>query len=247
MHTLISLTVMPAAPPSDTFVTCSGCGTTNRIPRQSGRGRPICGACRIPLLPQEYVPPAEPFSIRLNRFVRRHYSWTILFVIVGIGVWQTNRPSSPSHYQPPTSTKYSPPVPPTTFSEPTLPLPTNGALQVFTTRQAIAPFEIKSSYGGHYLVKLVDSYSKTPVITVFVHGGLTANVDVPLGTYEVRYASGDTWYGYEHLFGPDTAYSKADQMFYFRDDGSQVSGYTITLYKVRNGNLQTSKIRKNQF
>lgn len=237
---------MPAAPPSDTFVTCRGCGTTNRIPRQGGHGRPICGACRLPLLTQEYTPPVEPFSHRLSRFLRRHYSWLILLAIIAVGVWQANQPSR-TYSSPVRPVTSSPPAYRTTFTEPQLPLPLNGEIQAFTTRQAIAPFEIKSSYGGHYLVKLVDSYTKNPIMTVFVHGGMTANVDVPLGTYEVRYASGELWYGYEHLFGPDTAYSKADQSFYFRNDGSQVSGYTITLYKVRNGNLQTSKIRKEQF
>ena len=72
-------------------------------------------------------------------------------------------------------------------------------------------------------------------------------VKVPFGTYEVRYASGDTWYGYEYLFGPETSYSKADKAFTFEFDGNQISGYTITLYKVTNGNLSTKKIRPNEF
>ena len=32
---------------------------------------------------------------------------------------------------------------------------------------------------------------------------------VPLGTFEIRYASGKQWYGYNYLFGDDTSYSKA--------------------------------------
>lgn len=84
-------------------------------------------------------------------------------------------------------------------------------------------------------------------MTVFVRSGMTANVDVPLGNYEFRYAAGDTWYGYEHLFGPATGYSKADKLFDFRDTGYEVSGYTVTLYKVPNGNLHTSSIRANEF
>ena len=237
---------MPAAPPSDTLVTCRGCGTTNRIPRQGAPGRLICGACRLPLLTHEYTPTVEPFSYRFSRFFRGNYSWFILAAIMAVGVWQANRPSRtfPSPVHP---AAYSPPTYQTRFTEPQLPLPLNGEIQAFTTRQGVAPFEIKSSYGGHYLVKLVDSYTQNPIMTVFVHGGMTVDVEVPLGTYEVRYASGELWYGYEHLFGAKTAYRKADQSFYFRNDGAQVSGYTISLYKVRNGNLRTSKIGKEQF
>jgi hypothetical protein len=76
-------------------------------------------------------------------------------------------------------------------------------------------------------------------MTVFVRGGMEPSAYTFLGTYEVRFASGDLWYGYEHLFGPGTTYSKADQSFHFRDDGSQVSGCTITLYKVQNGDFRT--------
>jgi len=72
-------------------------------------------------------------------------------------------------------------------------------------------------------------------------------IDVPLGTYEVRYAGGETWYGYTYLFGKDTAYSKADETFTFEVVGNQISGFTITLYQVVNGNLSTSRIRPNEF
>ena len=120
-------------------------------------------------------------------------------------------------------------------------------VQVFTSNERLAPFEIRSSPGGHYLLKLVDVYSKSDVMTVFIRGGVTVNVDVPLGTFEVRYAAGERWYGYEHLFGPDTACSKADKTFEFRIEGNQISGYTLTLYKVAHGNLHTSKIPRRSF
>ena len=68
-----------------------------------------------------------------------------------------------------------------------------------------------------------------------------------LGTYEVRYPSGDKWYGYEYLFGPETSYSKADKTFTFRVEGNQVSGFTITLYKATDGNLHTSPIEPTDF
>ena len=84
-------------------------------------------------------------------------------------------------------------------------------------------------------------------MTVFVRKGMTAEIDVPLGLYELRYALGDEWYGYDHLFGPKTSYSKADTLFDFRDTGTQLTGYTVTLYKVPRGNLHTSTIGVDQF
>lgn len=142
-----------------------------------------------------------------------------------------------------------PPTPPQVVnpSYPEQPLPYSGSVQAYTAGERIAHFEIKAAQGSHYLVKLVDVYTYTPVLTVFVRSGTTVNVDVPLGTYEVRFASGESWYGYAYLFGPDTAYSKADKTFTFEVVGNQVNGFTITLYKVAHGNLPTSTIRPTEF
>ena len=126
-------------------------------------------------------------------------------------------------------------------------MPASGSVHMYTKADRVAPFEIKAAQGSHYLLKLVDAYTYAPVLTVFVRSGATVDVDVPLGTYEVRYASGESWYGYEYLFGPDTAYSKADQTFTFELVGNQVGGFTITLYKVANGNLHTSQIKPTDF
>jgi len=132
-------------------------------------------------------------------------------------------------------------------SSPEQPLPYSGYVRTYTAGERIAPFEIKAAQGSHYLVKLVDAHTNNPVLTVFVRSGTTAKVDVPLGTYEVRYASGESWYGDDYLFGQDTSYSKADKTFTFEVVGSQISGFTITLYKVANGNLHTSSIKPTGF
>lgn len=150
-------------------------------------------------------------------------------------------PSPTAYTQQPTPPSVSKP------SHPEEPLPGSGSVRSFTGAERIAPFQIKAAQGSHYLVKLVDTASHHDVLTVFVQSGATVDVDVPLGSYEVRYASGDRWYGYDYLFGPDTIYSKADTVFTFRVMGDQVSGYTITLYQVANGNLHTSRIGADQF
>ncbi|MDD2601044.1 MAG: hypothetical protein PHO37_17775 [Kiritimatiellae bacterium] len=126
-------------------------------------------------------------------------------------------------------------------------MPYSGAIRTYTSAECAAPFEIKAAQGSHYLLKPVESYTGTPVIDVFVRSGSIVKIDVPLGTYEVRYACGDIWYGYEFLFGPETTYSKADKTSKFEVVGNQVSGFSLTLYWVAHGNLSTSSLRPEQF
>jgi len=67
-----------------------------------------------------------------------------------------------------------------------LPLPQDGEIKSFTDRECLAPFEIKAAAGSNYLVKLADDATRAAVLTIFVRGGSTIQVDVPLGTYEVN-------------------------------------------------------------
>jgi hypothetical protein len=132
-------------------------------------------------------------------------------------------------------------------SIPEQPMPSHGQKRVYDSRQAIAPFAIVTSVGSNYLVKLINVATNKPCLTVFVRGGSPLEFDVPIGKYEVLYASGDKWYGDSYLFGPSTSYSKASDTFDFRVDGSRISGYSITLYKVRNGNLQVRTVSAEEF
>jgi hypothetical protein len=154
-------------------------------------------------------------------------------------------PSSQSRPAVSESIPRHPPRP--SFNEPILTLPRSGEVRKYLNQVGVAPLQIRSSVGDNYLVKLDDVVTGQPVLSVFVRGGQTEEIKVPLGTYMVKYASGTQWYGYTHLFGPQTEYSKADQTFTFSSNGYQYSGYTITLYKVRDGNLRTSKIQPTDF
>lgn len=181
------------------------------------------------------------------------WSW-IGIVVIGVVAWLVNnssssRPSSSSASRSSTAPSYSQAPKPTRpqFSEPQLELPPSGEVRNYSAKDKVAPLQIRSSSGSNYLVKLNDSTTGQPVMSVFVRGGQTEEIEVPLGTYVVKYASGDQWYGYTHLFGPSTQYSKADRTFTFSFNGYQYSGYTVTLYKVRDGNLSTSRIGAGDF
>ena len=157
----------------------------------------------------------------------------------------SRRSSSPSsNYNVPSR----PQEPKIQFSEPPLALPYNGHIVRYHSSEAIAPLEIKTRGGsGNYYVKLVDYYTKQAILTVFVCDGQTVNIDVPLGSIEIKYAVGKIWYGTKHLFGPNTACSKADERFDFRQTGYQVSGFTVELYLQVNGNLETDPIPVSAF
>ncbi len=133
------------------------------------------------------------------------------------------------------------------FSQPEVALPFSGQIKSFSNKERIAPFEINTNIGTHYLVKLVDAYSDKDILTAFVHGGDKVQIDVPLGKYKLKYASGDKWYGYKYRFGPYTSYNKSNDIFDFKVVGNQVSGYSVTLYKVQDGNLRTYNIDESEF
>lgn len=144
---------------------------------------------------------------------------------------------------PPTSN--TPPA--AAFTQPAQPLPMHGTGTKMMS-YGEAPLEIKTSNDGtHHVVRIMQLPQRTLAGEYFVRSGMPLSIEVPLGTYELRYASGRTWYGWDHLFGPQTRYSKADTPFTFTNDGYQVSGYTVELIMQSGGNLSTSGLAASQW
>lgn len=246
---------------SATTVTCKQCGTKNRVGEVPLGRKAVCCSCRSVLGSMES--PCPP-----KRSAKLSVAWAwIAMLVVGLVAWiavyshsgRRKESTSSSGVQSQPSKGYSSDyssssgrqIPPTpqkpAFTQPEQALPPHGKITWYSNGDPIAPLEIRSSRGSHYVVKLSDYDSERELLSVFVHGGSTINLDVPLGTYSIKYASGDHWYGSTHLFGPETAYYKADSSFDFRVTGNHVSGYTLTLYKVVDGNLQTTPISPNEF
>jgi len=132
-------------------------------------------------------------------------------------------------------------------THPPQPMPATGTVVQHGGGASVAPMKVFAAEGSNYLLKLVDPLSGDPVLTAFIRAASTVEIDVPLGRFELRYASGDSWYGYTYLFGPDTVYSKASTLLEFRASGDYVEGVSITLYRVPHGNLKTTRIRPAQF
>jgi hypothetical protein len=202
-----------------------------------------------------------------------HKSWLIRLVVLAViaaGVYLNNRNTQSSREQATShgsrqSTNSTPPIPigsavgptrlgqvhtpsPTpAFAHPAKPLPQSGTFWAGSSARRQAPFKITTPRDGFYYAKLVDYRTGREVIAIFVDGGDSVEVEVPLGTFELRYASGRVWYGREFLFGPDTQYAKGETPLSFSIVGNYASGNQVTLYKVANGNFETSPITAAEF
>jgi len=136
-----------------------------------------------------------------------------------------------------------------TFSQPVVAAPKTGVYQLFVTKDLISQLEVRTDKSlGYHFVKLVDAANGAPVMTIFINKGETAKVKVPLGNYEMLFATGDTWYGDQYLFGPSTQYSKADKVYPFAINASgEIGGWTVDLTPQVNGNLHMKNISDSEW
>jgi hypothetical protein len=171
------------------------------------------------------------------------------WIIIGAIGWAVIAALTENKKPNPLGSPYAPPAPPPVSRPVLIPerLPPHGYTQNFTGRQALAPFSIQSSGSGYYFVKLVDVSTGADAVHLFVHGGRTIEIDVPLGSYYLKYATGQTWYGLDDFFGHETAYSKASTILTFSSDSYRYRGNSVTLYRVKGGNMHTQGISKNNF
>lgn len=125
--------------------------------------------------------------------------------------------------------------------------PVTGHVFFSNGEDRVAPLTINTRGENGYYIKLVDASSKDKVLCFFVRGGASCEIDVPLGTYILRYATGSDWYGSVNLFGDGTTYYEADDLFEFSVNGNYYTGWTVDLYLQTNGNLDTDLISASEF
>ncbi len=139
-----------------------------------------------------------------------------------------------------------PTPPPPAFDEPVVAIAT-GEIRYTGPRTRVAPLEIKAPYGAHYYIKMVHALTGRTHLVGFVRGGSTVEFLMPVGEYEMKYAVGTEWYGERHLFGPTTAYARADAPFNFTERPDGYDGYTVELRERVGGNLETPEIPASAF
>ena len=205
------------------IITCPTCGTRNRIRRDLPAGISRCGACKAPL---EDASPEGPLLRVMDaapelllRVLRGATAFSLLAFPAWVCFIASRHPSPKEVASPRQSSAPVPQATPKPFPEPELALPETGEVVRHTNMPPTAPFGIRSDPGTHYLVKLATAPGNEPVQTIFVRGGSTVQVKVPLGTFHIKYACGQKWYGYDHLFGPSTGYSQATEPFTFSVPG----------------------------
>jgi hypothetical protein len=171
--------------------------------------------------------------------------WGIVALAILVGLAQEAlSPATPTEHtsRPPQSRPQLDPP----FMHPPVIMPMTG--RISTTLACRAPLTMATRDPRHgFYVKLVRSDSTLPVVEYFIRPGEVLKDLAPTGDYELRYAAGETWYGPQHLFGPNAAYSKAGSKFHFRETQDGFEGYTIELFLQPNGNLRTQKISPTEF
>ena len=123
----------------------------------------------------------------------------------------------------------------------------NGQVVVFPSGERLCPLGIDVRGDQAYYVYLDSLDSSVSDMSFMVSPGNSVEVMVPIGEYEVYYATGKTWYGQEYKFGPETQYYQCDQALRFYKDNQYYRGYTLKLYQQSNGNLETDKISAANF
>lgn len=97
--------------------------------------------------------------------------------------------------------------------------------------------ELKASASSPYVSDIV----------LYVEHGKEAEIKVPIGNYKLYYASGDTYFGKDLLFGDSTRFYASDDILDFYTDENYSYGHTITLTAVVGGNMDTDPISESQF
>ena len=120
-------------------------------------------------------------------------------------------------------------------------LPKNGQVFIGKNLSRKSELTIKSKTSDSCYIKLKNSSGKD-VFSFFVRAGCSATVSVPKGKYHVYFSYGNDWYGTEYIFGPDTTYSKDDELLDFN-----MYTWEYTLYPVYNGNFTETPIDANEF
>lgn len=137
-----------------------------------------------------------------------------------------------------------PALPQTSEASIAVPRPETGV--AFRRGSALAPLTVVTAEGADYLVRLT-SPEGTLILEAYIRGGEALETLVPLGDFELKYASGRIWQGMGALFGSHTAYAKADRRFSFKSERDGYTGYSVRLIRQRHGNLSSLLISAEEF
>lgn len=134
------------------------------------------------------------------------------------------------------------------FSEPERALPAQGALELSETTstyqglRATLMITTRPSE-GNYVMKIQDWNTGAFIGEFFINQGDTFSVDLPLGSYKLKFATGNKWYGTKYLFGPSTRYSYAADEMVLSLVENRLKGIHLTLIPSLGGTLVTPPLK----
>ena len=94
-----------------------------------------------------------------------------------------------------------------------------------------------------YVVQVKDTKGNIEQCFFACAGEITTTI-IFQGVYYVSFASGETWYGEEYLFGKNTSYIEDEESLDFRSKGATC---TYTLSAVEGGNFKGNPIDASEF
>jgi hypothetical protein len=213
-------------------VQCETCGTRNRLPSYTLRHVPLCGKCRAKL------PEIRP--VRALRALKRiPIAWWVGAACFGVIGWYSLNQESGGIKR---SAARAPEASQCVAQEA---ITIAGIMRVYDTRDQppLTKWTINAGPGADYFIKLIDARTEQPKVGYFVHGDSAITTDIPVGSFIVKHASGTTWCGERHFFGPNTVFQKGSKIVLIEPEYR----YTLYLTPQRNGNFPTSMIARDQF
>lgn len=108
--------------------------------------------------------------------------------------------------------------------------------------ERIIPFTVVNELGKNCYFYL-DSDNDEKDTGFLVNSGETVEVKVPIGEYDLYYASGDKWKNLSEKFGPETNYFKSNDIYVV--DNEHV--WTVTVFTTSNSDSNISLIGADDF
>lgn len=121
--------------------------------------------------------------------------------------------------------------------------PHHGLIEAATAGSRVAPLRIITPPGSRaYVVKLVDAETNQTVLRIFLEAGRSFETLAPIGSFNLKWATGRDWHGEDQLFGPLTDYQETIEPLVFGADGDGYTGHTVELAPKFDGNLHSDRI-----
>ena len=201
----------------------------------------ICDICSLPTPVQANAPspPVESTVQVSDNAKKSEFNWYVFaaaaLVVIFLFVFAL--------YTPNVDVPAQNTVPATTPALIKLARPKDGQRFLTPSFPCLSPLSIKASNSGDCYFVLADHNTGSAIMSFYVRSGSTIELDVPIGTFDIYYACGKSWYGMDSLFGPDTIYLKCESSFSFTEN----SGWSVELQPISYGNLDVDSVSPEDF